>query len=247
MKRDVLIVEDFYSDPEAIVRYALGLEYVFPYSQPDTASALAPIGWRASRYKSAHACPFKSSSHVITCLEALTGDTIDLESWRLEFPVDEHGYPARNHRAVVHKSAWWNCCFHVKHDVNQQLGDGVHSHTDEDSWNPVGLDGWAGLVYLNNDPPDHQAGLRTWENRDPRQQFDWMTTRENWVLRDTLANVYNRLILHRGRIPHSGTNGWGDSLLTGRLYQTFFFRIKNRPERPSLTWDDLQLAPPCNR
>jgi hypothetical protein len=241
MRRDIVVVDNFYSDPDAIVRYAYGLEYVFPYSQPETHRADAPVTWRASRYKSARDCLFKSSSQLIARLEALTGDVIDIETWRREFPVDERGYPAGNHREVLNKSAWWNCCFHVKHDQKQPLGGGVHSHTDADSWNPVGLEGWAGLLYLNRDPPDRQAGLRTWDNREPHRQFDWMTPKENWILRDTFANVYNRLILHRGCVPHSGGNGWGDALENGRLYQTFFFRVHSRSQTPSLSFEDLRF------
>jgi hypothetical protein len=242
MRRDIIVVDNFYSDPDAVVRFAYDLEYVFPYSQPGTPEASNPISWRASRYRSARDCVFKSSSRLVARLAALTGDEIDIDSWRREFPVDAHGYPADNHHSMLDKSAWWNCCFHVKHDQNQQLGAGVHSHTDADSWNPVGLDGWAGLLYLNKDPLDRQGGLRTWDNRDPGRQHDWMTAKDHWILRDTFANVYNRLILHRGCVPHSGGNGWGDSLRNGRLYQTFFFRIVARAELPAVSFDDLHFV-----
>jgi hypothetical protein len=241
MRRDIIIVDDFYSDPDAVVRYARQLQYVYPYSQPGTPAEHTRRTWHASRYRSARDCPFKSSTQLIARLEAITGDTVDVDTWNREFPVDEHGYPTRNHRAILEKSAWWNCCFHLKLDVKQVLGAGVHSHTDYDSWNPVGLDGWAGLVYLNKDPPNRQGGLRTWENRDPLHQFDWMTPADNWILRDTFANVYNRLVLHRGCIPHSGTNGWGDSLENGRFYQTLFFRIEPRREVPPLSPEDVGI------
>jgi hypothetical protein len=236
--RNIIIAEHFYSDPEAVTRYAKGLEYVYPYQQPGTPHEGRRITWRASRYKTPSKCPLKSSTRLIESLEALTGETIDRESWNLDFPVDTNGYPSQGYAAVARKSAWWNCCFHVKHDTNQQLGAGVHSHTDRDSWNPVGLDGWAGLVYLNQEPRDRQAGLRTWVNRDAQRQFDWMTPKDNWLLQDTLANVYNRLILHRGNIPHSGTNGWGEALANGRFYQTFFFRTKVLVDVPSISLDD---------
>jgi hypothetical protein len=242
MKRDIIVVENFYSNPDAIVRYAQGLEYVYPYSQTGTPDEGKPITWRASRYKPARLCPLKSSKTLIARLEELIGETIDVDTWNLEFPVDEQGYPRPDHRSVMNKSAWWNCCFHAKHDSRQVIGGGVHSHTDFDSWNPVGLDGWAGLVYLNKEPPDNQGGLRTWRNKDPRKHFDWMTHRDNWILQDTLANNYNRLILHRGCIPHSGSNGWGDSVFNGRFYQTFFFRVKERRETRSVSPDDLQIS-----
>jgi hypothetical protein len=241
MRRDIIIVENFYSDPDAIVRYARGLEYVFPYQLPGTQQQGQRVTWYASRYRSASDCPFKSSTRLIAQLEQLTGEPIDLESWNREFPVDDHGYPSPGHAAVRSKSAWWNCCFHAKPRVDQQLGAGVHSHTDRDSWNPVGLNGWAGIIYLNKQPTDTQAGLRTWVNMDPRRQFDWMTAKENWILQDTFTNVYNRLILHRGRIPHSGADGWGNTLADSRFFQTFFFRAAECREAPGIAPTDLHL------
>jgi hypothetical protein len=241
MRRDIIIVENFYSDPDAIVRYAHGLEYVFPYQQPGTPEQDQRVTWFASRYRSGRDCPFKSSPHLIARLEQVTGEPIDLASWNQEFPVDDRGYPTSDHAAVGSKSAWWNCCFHAKPYVGQQLGAGVHSHTDYDSWNPVGRDGWAGIIYLNKEPTDTQAGLRTWVNKDPRREFDWMTPKENWVLRDTFANVYNRLILHRGRIPHSGADGWGSTLADSRFFQTVFFRTARCRETSGIELTDLHL------
>src|SRR5262249_40536977 len=70
------------------------------------------------------------------------------------------------------------------------------------------------------------GGLKLWRNRDPSRQFDWMTPKENWELIDDLGNVFNRLLLIRGHVPHSGAAGWGDGLNNGRLFQTFFFKVK---------------------
>src|SRR5262245_42245895 len=105
MRHDVIVVDDFYSDPDAVVRFARGLEYVFPYSRPGTAEASNPVTWRASRYRSARDCVFKSSSELIARLAFLTGDEIDVESWRREFPVDADGYPAENYDSILDKSA----------------------------------------------------------------------------------------------------------------------------------------------
>ena len=56
-----------------------------------------------------------------------------------------------------------------------------------------------------------------------------MTGAENWRLTDTFANQFNRLTLVRGDHPHSGAGGWGHSVETGRMYQTFFFKTRPRP------------------
>ncbi len=97
------------------------------------------------------------------------------------------------------------------------------------------MDGWAGLIYLSQDAP-LRGGLKLWRNVDPAHNYDWMTPKENWELIDDLGNVPNRLLLALGH-PAQRRAGWGTSLANGRLYQTFFFRV--RPPAPR----DGVLAP----
>jgi hypothetical protein len=222
MRRDIVIADDFYADPDEIVRYALSLNYMFPYNSLNDEEAGKPIAWRTSRFRSAGECPLKSSEELRARLELLTGEKIDLDFWNLDFPVNQNGYPVTGFEEV-HRGCWWNCSFHVKHWGAQKLGEGVHSHTDMDIWSAVGVNGWVGLVYLTRDG-GFQKGLNIWRNIDKQKQFDWMTPPENWELVDTLGSVFNRLILHRGGVPHSGSPGWGQTLEEGRLFQTFFFR-----------------------
>jgi hypothetical protein len=124
------------------------------------------------------------------------------------------------------RTCLWNCCFHVKPDNRQKLGDGVHNHVT-DTWNSVGPDGWAGILYLSPSAPV-EGGLHLWRNIDSSRQFDWMTPSHNWELVDTFGNLFNRLTLVRGDIPHSGSRGWGDHIEEGRMYQTFFFRTTQK-------------------
>jgi len=183
--------------------------------------------WMASRFRLSTECPFKSSERLITDLERITGDDVDREHWNLAFPLlpDGRADPACT---VVTRSCLWNCCFHFKPRIGQDLGCGVHNHVT-DIWNSVGEDGWAGLVYLHPNAP-LDTGLRLWRNRTPGRDYDWMTPPQNWELVDRLGNLFNRLILCRGSFPHSGSDGWADSIEEGRLYQTFFFRVKPRAQ-----------------
>jgi hypothetical protein len=73
-----------------------------------------------------------------------------------------------------------------------------------------------------------------WQHKTPARNFDWMTPAQNWKLVDQFANVFNRLVLVRGDVPHSGADGWSNAMDTGRLYQTFFFRVTSAPVRRSL-------------
>jgi hypothetical protein len=227
LQRTVIIAEDFYDDPEDVVAFAKSLKYICPYNTSQEDGVDEIVSWHASRWLQARKCPLKSSESLVSRLEYLTGERLDREHWNRRFPVDEKGYPVPGYENIP-RGAWWNCTFHSKHYSEQKIGDGVHSHTDRDSWNAVGKNGWAGLIYLDKHA-ERQTGLRTWDNIDANRQFDWMTPPQNWVLCDTLGNVYNRLILHRGSIPHSGSAGWGNSVDDGRFFQTFFFRTMPGP------------------
>jgi hypothetical protein len=229
-RRTMVVVEDFYRDPLAVRQYALGQSYYTPYEDQDAVVAgRVAATWWATRFRYGEACPFKSSTSLQAALERAVGEPIDLAHWLAPFEVDEDAKPCLAAEGTL-QTCLWNCCFHVKPENGQRLGDGVHNHVT-DQWNGVGVDGWAGIVYLTPDAP-LQGGLHLWRNMKTDQRFDWMTPAENWELIDTLGNVFNRLILVRGDVPHSGAGGWGTRLEEGRLYQTFFFRTAARHHDP---------------
>lgn len=226
-RRSIIAIDHFYRDAQAIRNYALRQRFYTPYQddEPVGAGEVRPTWW-ASCFKEFQDCPFKSSPMLMAVLENAVGETIDMEHWRASYPVDESWKPLVD-KCDGKQTCLWNCCFHVKPDIGQKPGDGVHSHTDSDGWNAAGDDGWTGLIYLTPSAP-LEGGLHLWRNVDPTKQRDWMTPARNWQMVDSFGNIFNRLILVRGDVPHSGANGWGDSLETGRLYQTFFFRTFNK-------------------
>ena len=59
-----------------------------------------------------------------------------------------------------------------------------------------------------------------WRYNLPEKVGGWSS-----LLTDTIGNVYNRLVLFRGKVIPHGPNlsGFGDSIETGRLTQHFFF------------------------
>ncbi len=229
MRTDIIVVDNFYLDPGAVREYALKQlehDFYYPYQRrADVESGRTRCTWVATRFKAPDDCPFKSSTELVAALSHITGEEVDIDHWNGDFLVDEEGRPAPGHAKLADRGCIWNCSFHWKPDIGQRLGDGVHNHVT-DTWNTVGTDGWAGLLYLAEDAP-LRGGLRLWSNREESRRFDWMSPRENWTLIDDIGNVPNRLILARGDLPHSGASGWGDSPETGRLYQTFFFRTRS--------------------
>jgi len=223
MRKSVVITEDFYERPDAIRASALSLRYYYPYQSQQQLRAGVRPNWMTSRFTPATACPFKSSWDIVHALEDLVGEEIDMDHWSRDFPLDGEGRADAERLSREH-GCLWNCSFHVKLENQQPLGEGVHNHVT-DAWNSVGANGWTGLIYLEPQAP-LEGGLKLWRNRDCERDFDWMTPRENWDLVDDLGNVFNRLIMVRGNLPHSGAAGWGDRLDNGRLFQTFFFKVK---------------------
>jgi hypothetical protein len=224
MKKDVIIVDNFYENPLQVREYALktlDTDFYYPYGNDN---------WRATKTRKAKDCPFKSSKELIAKLNFITGEEIDEPRWSMDYPehgsVDDHtpneGHP--NWAGKLIRPAKWNCAFHVKPKTGQKLGDGVHNHVT-DIWNSVGENGWVGLIYLNPNAPI-DSGLFLWQNKVKEKNYDWMSPAINWKLIDSLGAVFNRLILCRGSAPHSGADGFDNVNEDGRLYQTFFFHTK---------------------
>ncbi len=221
-RRSIVVIENFLDDPGDVRRFALAQRYYLPYEDEAAVECRQQTAtWWSSWYRNYRDCPFKSSLALINRLEDAVGESIDMDHWNAPYPVDECSKPLADHPSA-RAACLWNCAFHVKLGFGQQLGQGVHNHVT-DRWNSVGPNGWAGILYLSPDAPE-RGGLHLWKNRDPERQFDWMSPAENWRLVDMFANIYNRLILCRGDLPHSGADGWGSRISTGRMFQTFFFR-----------------------
>ena len=237
MHRNVVVTENFYENPDLIVRYARTLKYCAPYNSPDDILNKRPLVWRTSWFQQADACRFKSSSSLIAKLEVLTGERIDLDHWCRGFPLGNDGLPKPGYDARP-RTAWWNACFHVKHHA-EAPGEGVHNHTELDPWNSVGAMGWVGVVFLTKDAP-FDAGISIWRNRHGDRNAR-LTPKEDWELLDLIGNVYNRLVLHRGYIPHSCSAGWGRTVNDGFIFQSFFFSTLTSDETQSISQQDLPL------
>ena len=214
MRTDIIVIDDFYADPWSVREYALKLDYYHPYEDnEEVAAGQKRPTWMASRFRPASECPFKSSQQLISTLEELTGERIDLDHWNADFPVATDGKASPRHRSMRDRSCLWNCAFHSKPENGQRVGDGVHNGRHRHVENGVGVDGWPGWFNLNEDAP-RDGGLKIWRSLDPTHNLDWMTPRENWEMVDDLGNVPNRLLLARGNLPHSGAGGGGTGSTT---------------------------------
>jgi len=264
MNLELIIVDNFYKKPDNVRKYALEQKYYHPYEKKKDVATGKKSSWETSYLMKKNNCPFRSSNKLISTFERLTGDKIDMEYWNREVPVGEadleevfdalyvFSRKMKEKRKLGNdellteiekkfteetKPSMWNCCFQVKYDL---IDDGIHNHI-QNYWQHVGETGWSGIIYLNKDAPI-ESGLRLWRNKYGNDE-EWFTDSKRWELVDSLANIYNRLILFRGPLPHSGGRGFGDSIDTGRLFQTFFFRLDQKagPEKKSLGHESIDI------
>lgn len=231
-RRSIVVIDDFYEDPNSVREYALNQKWFLPYLDK---AADKPERWSSSVYKQYNQCPFKSSAPMIEQLEYAVNESIDMQHWNGAFPTDARGLAVGKSRD--HNTCFWNCMFHVKHTQHDEA-KGVHNHV-VDSWNSVGNNGWAGIIYLSPDAPT-DGGLRLWRNKDPKRNLKWMPKPDEWMQIDEFANIYNRMILVRGNIPHVGAQGWGDNIKNGRMFQTFFFKTASE-DLPSISGINLSI------
>jgi hypothetical protein len=229
MQKDVIIIENFYENPLEIRGYALKElkeNYYLPYQDN-------PPTWYSTAYKESNICPFKSSKSLVTTFEKIIGEKIDLEHWNSAWNPNCDG----NKTPVSEKSTRWNGSFHFKPICPlEKPGNRVHTHcvNPKNTWNNVGHNNWAGLIYLNpNQPID--AGLMNFIHQGGRgsDHKEYMVdlfkdAEKRWVLVDNFGSLFNRLILQRSGIPHQGANGFSNLLEDGRLFQTFFFKTLDK-------------------
>ena len=102
--------------------------------------------------------------------------------------------------------------------------------------NDVGPNGWSAVVFLNKKIPI-KYGFMTGQIKDdvkytmdkftPYITKDSIFLREEVVLKDSfIGNVYNRAVLFRGNVFHTGTEGLGEKIEDSRIIQGFFFKEK---------------------
>ncbi len=200
---DVILVDDFYDDPDAVRAHATSLEFV-EYSRNWFASALEtrpnPLQGKGVRL---------ATPAIKERLADLVHQDLDDTTWATS-------------------GDGWNGAFHYKTlpRFRWEGGSFVHNHTGRDS---DVQDGWSGLVYLSPEPRNG-SGTTIWRDRASGKAFaldsvyDANLSRFELVLE--IENRYNRLVLFYASVLHMGELGWGRGPTDGRLFQTFFFNVR---------------------
>jgi hypothetical protein len=203
---DIIIVDNFYEDPDQVRAYALGLEYT-RYSADWYSSALeekeSPLRGRGVRL---------ADESIKRKLAKITGSEIDEDSW------DTSG-------------DGWNGAFHysLRHVLPRGAGSLIHNHVGRDT---DVVDGWSGLVYLTPNAV-RESGTGIWMSKATGRCYSLDSVYDKDIDAYDLAfrceNVYNRLVLFYASVLHMAEEGFGTTRENGRVFQTFFFNVKRPP------------------
>jgi hypothetical protein len=205
--RDVIVVDDFYEDPDAVRAFALRQRY----------EAYRP-GW------------FSSALEVVD--NPLRGRGVRLATPAIRERLSRLVHAEADETSWHSAGDGWNGAFHYK-TANRfvrallPFDSSIHNHVGRDE--DVRPGGWSGLVYLNPQPQE-RSGTSIWMHKPTRRCWALEPTysvrwRDFELILD-VENRYNRLVLFYGSIFHLAAAGWGSRKEDARLFQTFFWNVR---------------------
>jgi hypothetical protein len=180
MNLELMIIDNFYNDPDAVRAYAL--------SQPFDVTGNYP-GVRTKPYL---------PDDVKACIEYWMSFAGPVTYW-----FEDSGYTGAFQLATAKDRTW------------------IHA----DHYNT-----WAAVCYLTPNAP-LSGGTAIYRHKDTGEfrrtsndhdGYDYTT----WELVDRVGNKYNRMVIYRGDLYHASIDYFGNSMETGRLFQTFFFNTE---------------------
>ena len=155
MKRQAIIVKDFYDNPDEVRNYALNCRWFNPMKQDWGSDWMEDkkvnnwfSTWEEDRYV---------TDELITKLEKVIGAKIDVEHFKY-IPTDDNFHSANEGTGTR-----WNAGFHSRLALPNSNGGnkGLHHH-DGDDWNHAGPNDWVGLIFLT--PPEVTKDVPNYRN-----------------------------------------------------------------------------------
>ena len=184
MNLSLVIMDNFYGDPDKIRSAALNAEFNITGNFP---------GRRTAPYV---------DDHIINTIQGLIGAPI--KDWYEDIANGSFQYTTARDRTWIHADLHnnWAGVLYLTPDAPPSSGTAFYRHIK------------TGFYYYPED-----EGLRDQCDHDSQDYTKWVTL-------DSVANVYNRLILFSAKRFHASQVYFGDNLLNGRLFQTFFFNTR---------------------
>ena len=196
---DVIVVDDFYGDPEAVRSLALAAEYAhYPGEQ-------AFMGRESVKAFHSLALIDRFASLVAAPIE------VDPARWvfgKFRIALEHEPRPTKVHIDKVD----WTAVVYLSRDRDARGGLGIFASVDPSLASVPRYTELAAMGYRSVDEFDRRFVM-------PRTRSD-----AAWQLLKRVELRYNRLVLFRGgRRFHAALEPFGDRLESGRLSQHFFF------------------------
>ncbi|MEO1135783.1 MAG: hypothetical protein AAFW68_04105 [Pseudomonadota bacterium] len=221
----VLIIDNFYEDPDYVRDLALTQNYV---------QYLPPLAEQVGESQAAKA-EFQNMQGRWHATALLRFRGRPVKNPVAGFRYNEDSLRVRLETVLnesICQDAWasagdgWNGAFHLRSGGFAPVS--VHHHYKEGD---IPSRGWSGVVYLSPNPPEN-TGTSIWLDRETGKciaakgaLFSKDAARFECV--QEIENKYNRLVLFRENVLHKAENGFCDGC-SARLTQTFFFRCKQK-------------------
>lgn len=213
MRTKMLIIEDFYPNPDAVREFALRTSFASAgkYNYP---------GWQSN--KALH------NDALREAFERHLGERIEVDTERYTWGgfrliTEETGALTKVHADVA---VDWAAMVYLSPDAPMRAGTGFFRHRK---------------TGLHAPPSDREAREMGYEDAGEfelevaRRE---MADLDRWELVSSVAPVYNRLLLFRGcEFYHAPLGGFGNSPETARMTHNFFFNVavSDKPLARTLT------------
>ncbi|MFD5315849.1 DUF6445 family protein [Streptomyces sp. NPDC127098] len=219
MRSKVIVVDDFYPDPDVIRARALRSTFgdLNPVDYPGYASKLA-----------------LDASMLRRRFSELVGGEVYVDKARLtwggfRYITAESGVNTKAHADI--RAIDWAGMVYLTPDAPMSAGTGFYRHKETGFEAP---------------PTDRQAralGFCDAVEFDARVTSPDKADLSKWELTGWVGPVYNRLVLFRGcELYHAPLGGCGDGPETARLTHNFFFTVIPAPGTPAYPVQDRSTA-----
>jgi hypothetical protein len=204
MKKFLVAVDNFYSDPDAVRRRALSM----PYSHPESV-----VGWRTRCYQ-----PRGIKERIERTFSVrITHWETDLDKIEACNGVFFQAYNRGDHAETVgiHYDtplAWVMFLIYMTPDAPYDAGTSLWQHRR------------TGLASRPSPRDAKRLGIALGELEDLLQHDAHTPSR--WIEIDRVGNVFNRAVMFPGGFYHSATRHFGSSFRNGRIYQSFHFPVE---------------------
>ncbi|MBM7412870.1 hypothetical protein JOE38_002693 [Clavibacter michiganensis] len=199
MKSDIIVIDDFYKDPDSVRAMALGSDFM-------SGAAHNYPGWQSTG--SFAASPIKDAIEKAIGAEILAdGDRFTWGAFRLI--THETGAKTKVH---ADSGCDWAAMVYLTPSLPTGTGTGFYQHRETKLYGPPTDSAARDLGYRNAEEFEREVVRRD------------MADLSKWDIDTVVSARYNRLVLFRGgNYYHAPMGGAGEVVETARLTQNFFF------------------------